>query len=304
MTGLDLTGLPALSVIGVPGKRNAILELAAEADRRGFAGLACPGLNGNLALCGSLAHVTSRIPFWTSIQPIYHSHATEVAIAAGHIFEVSGGRFRLGLGVSHAPAMERLGIDTGRPLADMQGYVERLRASQRVSGELPPIYLATLRDRMLDLALACADGAMWANASLRHTPAQVARVPAERRGAYFLANMVPTVIDADKNAARMIHRRTLATYIELPNYRNYWKQAGYQAEMTAIENALAAGDRERLPSLMTDAWLDDCTISGAPGEVRERLDAWAATGVLPIAVMSSTTGGQAKAISELFSLYA
>ena len=113
-SGSSPTGLPALSVIGVPGKRAAILELAAEADRRGFAGLASPGVNGNLALCGSLAHVTSRIPFWTSIQPIYHSHATEVAIAAGHIFEVSGGRFRLGLGVSHAPAMERLGIDTGQ----------------------------------------------------------------------------------------------------------------------------------------------------------------------------------------------
>ena len=65
--------MPALSLIGVPGKRGAILELAAEADRRGFAGLASPGIHGNLALCGSLAHVTSTIPFWTSIQPIYHS---------------------------------------------------------------------------------------------------------------------------------------------------------------------------------------------------------------------------------------
>ena len=90
----------------------------------------------------------------------------------------------------------------------------------------------------------------------------------------------------------------------LPNYRNYWKQAGYENEMTAIEEALAAGDRDRLPELMTDRWLDDCTVSGGPGEVRERLDAWAATGVLPIAVMSSTTGGQAKAIGELFDLYA
>jgi hypothetical protein len=55
---------------------------------------------------------------------------------------------------------------------------------------------------------------------------------------------------------------------------------------------------------MTDAWLDDCTISGSAGEVRERFDAWSGTGVLPIAVMSSTTGGQAKAIGELFALYA
>lgn len=302
-TPFDPTGLPALSVIGTPGKRSAILELAAEADRRGFAGLASPGVHGNLALCGSLAHVTSRIPFWTSIQPIYHGHPTEVAITAGHLFEVSGGRFRLGLGVSHVPAMERLGIDTGRPLTDMQRYVEGIRAAERPAGQLPPVYLATLRNRMLDLALEVADGAIWANASLSHMPTQVARVPHDRRSTFFLANMVPTVIDADKDAARAVHRRTLSGYILLPNYRNYWKQAGYESEMNAIEAALASGDRDALPGLMTDAWIDDCTISGSAGEVRERLDAWASAGVLPIAVMSSTTGGQAKAIGELFSLY-
>ena len=304
MSHESANGMPALSVIGVAGKRATILELAVEAERRGFAGLASPGVNGNLALCGSLAHVTSRIPFWTSIQPIYHSHATEVAITAGHLAEVSGGRFRLGLGVSHAPAMERLGIDTGRPLADMQRYVEAIRAAERQAGALPPIYLATLRNKMLDLAASIADGAIWANAALSHMPAQVARIPGERRDAFFLANMVPTVIDTDRDAARAIHRRTLSGYLVLPNYRNYWKQAGYVEEMDAIERTLAAGDRDALPGLMPDRWLDDCTISGSPTEVRERFDEWAATGVLPIAVMSSTSGGQAKAIGELFELFA
>lgn len=296
-------GMPALSVIGVAGKRGAILELAAEADRRGFAGLASPGIHGNLALCGSLAHVTSRIPFWTSIQPIYHSHPAEVAITAGHLAEVSGGRFRLGLGVSHAPAMSRLGLNTGKPLADMRAYVEGIRGAERQAGALPPIYLATLRDKMLDLAIDVADGAIWANASLSHMPKQVARIPDDKRGSFFLADMVPTVIDADKDAARAIHRRTLGGYVVLPNYRNYWKAAGYEEEMTAIEDALAAGDRDRVTAAMTDAWIDDCTLSGSAGEVREGLAAWAATGVLPIAVMSSTTGGQAKAIGELFAAF-
>jgi alkanesulfonate monooxygenase SsuD/methylene tetrahydromethanopterin reductase-like flavin-dependent oxidoreductase (luciferase family) len=298
-----MTQMPALSLIATANKRGTILELAAEAERRGFAGLASPGIHGNLALCGSLAHVTHSIPFWTSIQPIYHSHPAEVAVTAAHIAEVSGGRFRLGLGVSHAPAMNRLGIDTGKPLSDMGNYLDGLRSTERQSGALPPIYLATLRDRMLDLALAKADGAIWANASLGHMPAQVARVPDDRRSDFFLANMVPTVIDADLGAARAVHRRTLAGYVTLPNYRNYWKLAGYEAEMTAIEEAIAAGDRDRLPSLMTDAWIDDCTLSGAPSAVREGLEAWMSVGVLPIAVMSSTTGGQAKAIAQLFDLY-
>src|SRR5690606_28676737 len=138
--------------------------------------------------------------------------------------EVSGGRFRLGIGVSHAPAMDRLGIATGSPLADMRAYVAAIRATERAAGALPPVLLATLRNKMLDLALDVADGAIWANASLSHMPVQVARVPAERRESFSLANMVPTVIDADRAAARAIHRRTLGGYVVLPNYRNYWKQ--------------------------------------------------------------------------------
>ena len=296
--------MPALAVIGTPTKRNAILQLAAEAERRGFAGVASPGVHGNLALCGSLAHVTKTIPFWTSIQPIYHGHPVEVAITAGHIHEVSGGRFRLGIGVSHQPAMNRIGINTGKPLHDMAEYVAAMRAATRPAGPLPPIYMATLRDKMLDLALAEADGAIWANASRRYMPTQIARVQAAGREDFFLSTMIPTVIDADLDAARAIHRRTLVTYVTLPNYRNYWKQAGYEEEMSAIEQAIADGDRDRLPSLMTDAWVDDCTISGSAHHVRDRLEDWMSLGVQPIAVMSSTTGGQAVAIGELFAAYA
>ena len=299
-----MTAMPALAVIGTPTKRNTILELAAEAERRGFAALASPGVHGNLALCGSLAHVTKTIPFWTSIQPIYHGHPVEVAITAGHLHEVSGGRFRLGIGVSHEPAMNRLGINTGKPLHDMAQYVAAMRAATRPAGPLPPIYMATLRDKMLDLALAEADGAIWANASRRYMPTQIARVQAAARENFVLANMVPTVIDADLDAARAIHRRTLVTYVTLPNYRNYWKQAGYEEEMTAMEQAIAEGDRDRLPFLMTDAWLDDCTISGSAHDVREQLEDWMSLGVQPVAVMSSTTGGQAVAIGELFAAYA
>ncbi len=299
-----MTRLPALSMIGVPTKRTALLELAAEADQRGFAGLASPGIHGNLALCGSLAHVTTRIAFWTSIQPIYHSHHGEVAVAAAHLAEVSGGRFRLGLGVSHEPAMNRLGISTGKPLADMRTYVAGIRTTKRSAGEIPPILLATLRDKMLDLALEVADGAIWANAARSYQPTQVARIPHDRRGGFSLANMVPTVIDDDVAAARQVHRRTLASYIMLPNYRNYWKQAGYVAEMEAIESALELGDHDRLPALMTDRWVDDCTISGGPTQVRDALEAWYEIGVTPIAVMSSTSGGQLHAIRQLFDLYA
>jgi len=295
--------LPALSVIGTATKRAAILELAVEAEQRGFAGLAVPG-TGCLAMCTSLAHVTSTIPFWTSIQPIYLSHPRDVAAVAGHIHEVSNGRFQLGLGVSHEPMLERMGVTPGRPLADTRHFVEELRKAERGAEVMPPILIAALRDKMLNLAVEIAAGALWANASLSHTPTQIARLRPDRPESFSMATMVPTVIDDDIEAARAVHRRTLSFYTGLPNYRNYWRAAGYEEEMTAIETAIAAGDRDAVTAAMSDSWVDDCTVSGGASAVRDRLDAWYAIGVTPIAVMSSTSGGQAAAIRELFNLYA
>jgi alkanesulfonate monooxygenase SsuD/methylene tetrahydromethanopterin reductase-like flavin-dependent oxidoreductase (luciferase family) len=292
--------LPAVSLVAPPGKRAAVLELAGELDRRGFAGIACPSLGGSMALCASLAHTTDTIRFFTSIQPIYFQHANEVASAAAHIHEVSRGRFSLGLGVSHVPFLGSVGVTPGKPLADTRAYAEQVR---KVASNVPLI-LATLRDKMLTLATDVADGAVWANAARSALPAQLDRVPAAKRDDFFLGNMIPTVIDSDKAAARAVHRKTLTMYVGLPNYRNHWKQAGYVEEMEAIEAALAAGERDKLPSLMTDRWLDDCTLSGSATEVRDGFEAWRAAGITtPIAVMSSTSGGQVKAINELFAAF-
>ena len=303
MTSHESGFRPAVSVVATAGKRKAILDLAVQAEEQGFAGLACPSLGATMGLVTSLAHVTHSIPFWTSIQPIYYSHPVEMANTAGHIHEVSGGRFRLGLGVSHGPVVKRLNVETGRPLTDMREYVEAMRAHERFSGSLPPIYLATMRDKMLQMSLEIAQGAIWANASFSYMAQQLMNNKVPSDGSFFAANMIPTVIDEDAKAADAINRKTMMGYVVLPNYRNYWKQVGYVEEMEAIEAALAAGERDNLPSLMSDAWLHDCTIAGSPSFVRQRLLSWSETGVLPIAVMSSTTGGQAKAIGELFEMY-
>lgn len=293
--------LPAIGLVAPAGKRLAVLELAQEAERRGFTGIACPSLGGAMGLCASLAHVTSTIAFWTSIQPIYLAHPAEAGNVAAHIHEVSGGRFSLGLGVSHGPVHERLGVQVGKPLAETRSYVEGVRA---VAPDVPVI-LATLRDKMLELSTEIADGAVWANASRSAMAAQLQRVPAALRSGFFLGNMVPTVIDDDRAAARAVHRKTLTGYVMLPNYRNYWKAAGYVEEMEAIEAALAEGRRGDLPSLMSDRWLDDCTLSGSATQVRDGIEAWRDAGITsPIAVMSSTSGGQAKALQELFAAYA
>ena len=116
--------------------------------------------------------------------------------------------------------------------------------------------------------------------------------------------MIPTCISEDRAAAAAVNRRTLGFYVRLPNYRNYWKEAGYAEEMQAIEKALATGEKDRIPELMSDAWLADCTLYGPPEEVLEGLAAWYDAGInTPILVPSSAVGNQMKAFEELFDLF-
>lgn len=297
--------LPALSIVAPPGKRQQILSLAQEAEKRGFPALACPTLGGALGLCVSLAHVTSDIRFFTAIQGIYGTAGNEIGSLASHIHEVSGSRFALGLGVSHEPMVKRLGVEMGPPLSDMRSFVDGLRSNEKYSGMLPPMYLAAMRNRMIDLALDIAQGSLWANASFNYASQQVERISKSRiDDGFYLANMIPTVIDDDRAAAAAINRQTMSVYVRLPNYRNYWKAAGYVEEMEAIENAIAAGNRNDHAALMSDTWLSDCTVFGTANDVREGLERWYDIGIQPIAVMSSTSGGQIKAINELFELAA
>ncbi|MGA0874874.1 MAG: LLM class flavin-dependent oxidoreductase [Ilumatobacteraceae bacterium] len=298
---------PAVSMVAPAKKRHAILELARRAEELKFVGIACPSLGATMGLCVSLAHSTNEIKFWTSIQPIYYSHAIEMANTAAHIHEVSNGRFALGLGVSHGPVIDRLGATTATPLADIKNYLATMKAQERFSGDLPPIYLAALRNKMMHLASEISNGAIWANASRKSIATQIALLPDSKRSNMFLANMIPTVISDDVEAARAIHRKTLVGYVTLPNYRNYWRACGYGEQIDAFERILSESAKEsrntEIISAMDNEWLDDCTISGDVDTVRERLYGWSQIGVLPIAVMSSTSGGQAQAISQLFDAF-
>ncbi len=296
--------MPAVSLAAVPGRRARTVELADEIEARGFSGIYCPSFGDALGLSLSIAHRTTRIEIGTSIQPIYLQHPTALATSAGYLHEISEGRFRLGVGVTHGPVIERLGVSTGRPLADMREYVESMRSVADRQGGLPPIILAALRDKMLGLAVDVADGAVWANGSRSRMAHSLALVPEDRRDGFWIGNMIPTVIDDDLEAARARNRATLRGYVALPNYRNYWIDAGYEDEMEAVTVALAAGDAEAVTAAMSDRWLDDCTLSGPAERVRSGIDAWFDAGVTtPIIVPSSTSGGQARAVAELLAAF-
>ena len=295
--------LPALSLAAVPGRRAATLELAKEIENRGFSGLYCPSFGDGMSLCLALAMTTERIEFGTSIANMYTRHVADYAQTASFIHEMSGGRFRFGIGVSHEPALDRLGLNVGRPLADTRSFVDDLR-SQKRAGEMPPIVLAAMRDKMCALAAEIGDGMVFANAARSALPGTLERWPDPGNDDFFIGGMIPTCISDDRDAAAAVNRRTLTGYVALPNYRNYWKDSGYREEMEAIEAALEAGDHESVPGLMTDAWLSDCTLYGSVTEVRDGLEAWYDAGLeTPILVPSSASGGQMKAFEELFTAF-
>ena len=296
---------PALSLVAVPGRRIMTLELAREIEARGFSGIYCPSIAGGLALCEGIAQVTETIKFGTSVSPIYTRPPMDYAQNASFIHEVSGGRFRFGVGVSHAPSMSRMGLEVGKPVTEMRAFAEAYHKVTGV-GNKPPLVLATLRKRMIALAGEVGDGMVFANGARSHMRESLSAVPQSRRDdrKFFIGNMIPVCISDDLEAARAVHRRNLTHYAKLPNYRNYWREAGYEEEMAAIEAVIASGNEERIPALLTNRWLDDTTLSGPPSRVREGLDAWYDAGIkTPILVPSSAAGNQMKAFQELFSTF-
>jgi alkanesulfonate monooxygenase SsuD/methylene tetrahydromethanopterin reductase-like flavin-dependent oxidoreductase (luciferase family) len=298
--------LPAISLVAVPGRRRQTLEIAREAERRGFAGIYMPSRYANMAQCTGLALATEHIRFGTAIAPIYLETPEEFAAGAAYIHEISGGRFRFGIGVAHGPLHQRLGVTPGTPLADTRAFVDKLRSFDGI-GELPPIVLAALRKRMVALAAEIAQGVLFANASLSHMAQSLGVIPPARRDDpdFLIGNMLPVCISDDERAAIALHRRHLLHYAFLPNYRNYWKEAGYAEEMAAIEKAIAENRRDDIPNYLTDRWIADNTLCGPPAKIRDGVAAWHAAGVnTPVLVPSSLNGNQLAALDEIFAAFA
>lgn len=297
--------MPAISLAAVPGRRKATLEIAGEMERRGFAGIYCPSGFGGMALCEALAFATKTIPFGTAIAPIYTRPPEDYAQTVAFTHEVSDGRFRFGIGISHAPSLARMGLQGGKPLADTRAFVERLRKVERI-GALPPVILAAMRKKMIGLAGEIGDGMVFANGARSHMAESLAALPQAKRDDpnFFIGCMIPTCISDDIEAAKAVNRRTLTSYAHLPNYRAYWKEAGYEEEMTGVEKAIAEGRNDDVPKHLSDRWLADVTMFGPAAKVRDELAKWYEAGIrTPIVVPSSAAGNQMKAIQESFDTF-
>jgi len=300
-----MTRMPALSLAAVPGRRKATIELATEIERKGFSGIYGPSLGDSLALCEALAFATNEIHFGTSIMPIYFRQVADYAQTTSFIHEISDGRFKFGIGVSHAPALKQRGISGGKPLTDTRNFIEELRAVPR-AGELPPIVLATLRKKMIALSEEVGQGMVFANGARSHMQESLSVVSdaAKQNDDFFIGDMIPTCISDDIETAKAVNRKTLSSYAMLPNYRNYWKEAGYKEEMEGIEKAIEAKDYDQIPHFLTDKWLADTTLFGTASQVRDGVEAWFDAGIkTPILVPSSANGGQMVAFEEMFAIF-
>ena len=262
-----LDSLPATDAVGY----------ARRAEQLGFGTLWVPETVGRepVALLAMLAAGTDAINLGTSIVNIWGRDAQASRMAAMTLSEASGGRFVLGLGVSHPHLAAKLrGHDYARPLTRMRQYLAAYRAAvyrgPTADGvQEPPVLLAALRERMTDLAATDADGAL----PYLVTPARVAwmraRLDAAAGGSRpMLAVTLPAVIgDArDRDPARAY----LKPYLRTPTYHASWELQGFEpADWQApgsdrlVDAMVATGPvdlaRERIGA-MVDAGADHVAI--------------------------------------------
>src|ERR671916_306422 len=115
------------------------LELAKEADRLGFSvawAAEAYGSDGPTVLAWVAAH-TERIDVGSAILQIPARAPAMTAMTAATLDTLSGGRFRLGLGVSGPQVSEGWhGTSFARPLVRTREYVEIVRAALAREGPL------------------------------------------------------------------------------------------------------------------------------------------------------------------------
>jgi probable F420-dependent oxidoreductase len=239
---------------GDPGE---VREAAAELEALGYTALWMPGGAGGpiLERAQLLVDATATITVATGILNIWAHTPQEAATAHAGIELAALGRFLLGLGVSHAPMVDR--EQPGRyrkPLSKMRAYLDELDAQP---APVPPSerVLAALGPKMLDLARERAAGAHPYFVPVAHT-----RFARERLGqGPLLAPEQAVVLETDPARARAKARDHVARYLQLPNYTNNLLRHGL------TEDDLVGGGSDRL--------LEAIVVMGDVDAVAERVRA-------------------------------
>ena len=251
--------------------------IAVELDGQGWQSLWFGEAYGREAFAQAriLLEGSERMQVGTGIANIWARDAAASASIARTYEAMYPGRFVLGLGVSHAPLVQRRSHDYSRPLAAMTEYVEHLYArAPEVAGEekLPEIVLAALGPKMLALSGKRTSGAHPYLTTPEHTAqareilggsADDGPLLVVEQGAVIAPSVVRGTAAGEEEWARRAHEH-LEVYTGLPNYRNSWARLGFD------ETDFVRGGSARLKETLVP-----CGVEQTIAAVRAHLDAGA-----------------------------
>lgn len=246
-------------------------QLAVDVEGAGFASLWTNEASGRdaLLLCQAWAAVTTTLRVGVGVVPLWTRSPAQLAMACATLQEASGGRFTLGLGVSHAATMGPWhGADVRAPrtaasealtilrqleageTSDVRGEVLRSeRFRLRISPRPPATrrLLAAMGPRMLELAGTDADGTLlnWSSAAEVARAGEQVRAAAERVGrdpdGLEIATYVRVAVADDRDAAVVAMAGEIATYAALPAYAAHFERQGFGDAVDRVKAAHKAG---------------------------------------------------------------
>src|SRR5467141_3414867 len=173
-----------------------------------------------------LAH-TKRLIIATGIANIWARDPMTMAAAANTVAEASGGRFLLGIGVSHKPIVDDLRGHNYKPYSYMKEYIPKMKSALYMAPkpkEPVPVVVAALHPKMIELAATHANGTHPYFVPPEHTAKVRAAIGPKPMICVEQAIILST--DAAKTRARA--RSYMKTYVpQLPNYVNNLKKLGW-----------------------------------------------------------------------------
>lgn len=279
------------------------VDLGRHAEDLGYTDLWTAEVGGVDALTplAALAATTSSARLGTGILPVFTRPPALLAMSAAALQDLSGGRFVLGLGTSSNVIVERwMGERFTRPLTRLREYVEVVRACltgekvefhgltthvdgfrlQHAPAEVP-IHLAALGPSACALAGEVADGIVFFLKTAGGVREALGWAHAARgeRGPLECVIRLPYLVDEEHEILSVAARRLLLSYAPVDVYARSLAAQGFGAEIAAIREAWAAGDRKRAVELVPQAMLDALFVMGGPERAAARLDELRAAGV-------------------------
>jgi probable F420-dependent oxidoreductase len=205
-------------------------QVAGEIEKLGFGTLWFGEAGGREAFVQASIYLstTSRLVVATGIANIWARDPMAMAAGGRALAEAWPSRFILGLGVSHAPMVAGRGHEYARPLSAMRNYLTRMEQApwQGPDVQLPPIVLAALGPRMVELASERTAGAYPYFTTAKHIELVRKQLGPEP----FLAADLPIVLAADRAQARTIGDAHTSRYLRTENYRNNLGRLGWKSD--------------------------------------------------------------------------